>query len=295
MRRVTALFSVLVAGSVCGFALNAALDISQQAHNGWIVEAPGGRAPERNLKFTHLTTNDGLSQSYINAILQDHRGFMWFATRDGLNRYDGNTFVAYKHKPNDTGSLSANFVEDLMEDDRGHLWVATFHGGVNKFDPTTERFTHFRHDPSNPNSLGSDWVESIASDSRGYLWFGTGDSGLDKFDPAAGTFTHYLKDSDSRFVGEITNVMADSRGDIWFVGDRGLFHLNPHIGQITQPPATIGLAADYVYEDTAGDFWILTYSPIVGLVKYDRHAERLAKFPIGAGAVGVARTGLRSS
>ena len=75
-----------------------------------------GRDDVRNLKFTHLTTNDGLSQGYVTAILQDRRGFMWFATRDGLNRYDGNTFVVYKNNPNDSASLSSNFLQDL---DRG--------------------------------------------------------------------------------------------------------------------------------------------------------------------------------
>jgi len=217
----------------------------------------GGHAVVRDLKFSHLTTNDGLSQSYVNTILQDGRGFMWFATRDGLNRYDGNTFVVYKHNPNDPGSLSANFVEDLMEDDQGGLWVATFSAGVDKFDPITERFTHYRHDPSNPKSIGGDSVESLARDSRGYVWLGTGDSGLDKFDPATGTFTHYLNDSDGRFVGEITNVIVDRHGDIWFVGERGLFHLNPQRGEITRPPATVGLAADYLYEDSDGILWML--------------------------------------
>ena len=88
----------------------------------------------RDLKFTHLTTNDGLSQGYVVAILQDRRGFMWFATRDGLNRYDGNAFVVYKNNPNDSGSLSSNFLQDLMQDDHGYLWIAT-NTGVNKFDP----------------------------------------------------------------------------------------------------------------------------------------------------------------
>ena len=257
------------------------------------IHAQGGHARVRDLKFAHLTTNDGLSQSYVTAILQDRRGFMWFATRDGLNRYDGNTFVVYKHNPNDPGSLSANFIEDLMEDDQGYLWIATHTGGVNKFDPTTERFTRYRHDPNNPNSLSGDSVESIARDSRGYLWFGTGDSGLDKFDPSTGTFTHYRNDSDGQFVGRITKVIAGRHGDIWFVGERGLFHLNPQTGQITRPPATInGLAADYVYEDDAGNLWMLAWSPIVGLVKYDRQAERLTKYPVGAGAVGVASSNL---
>ena len=76
------------------------------------VPAEESHAPVGNLRFSHLTTNDGLSQGYVTAILQDRRGFMWFATRDGLNRYDGNAFVVYKHDPNDPGSLSSNFIED---------------------------------------------------------------------------------------------------------------------------------------------------------------------------------------
>ena len=134
--------------------------------------------------------------------------------------------------------------------------------------------------PSNPNSLGGDSVKSIARDSRGYLWFGTEDSGLDKFDPTTGTFTHYRNDSDGQFVGRITQVIEDRHRDIWFVGERGLFHLNQQTGQITRPPATRnGLSADNVYEDEAGNLWMLADSPIVGLVKYDRQAERLHDIP----------------
>ena len=61
------------------------------------LHALAGHAVVRDVRFTHLTTNDGLSQGYVTAILQDRRGFMWFATRDGLNRYDGNAFVVYKN------------------------------------------------------------------------------------------------------------------------------------------------------------------------------------------------------
>ena len=252
----------------------------------------GGHARVADLKFAHLTTNDGLSQSNVTEILQDRRGFMWFATRDGLNRYDGNTFIVYKHNPNDPGSLSANFVMDLMEDDHGYLWIATNFGGVNKFDPKSERFVRYRHEPNNPKSISGDSVETIARDSRGYLWFGTDDTGLDKLDPSTGTFTHYLNDSDGHFVGRITKVIAGRHGDIWFVGERGLFHLNPETGQITRPPSSLGLAADYVYEDEAGNLWMLAWSPVVGLVKYDRHAERLTNFAVNADAVGVASSNL---
>ena len=257
------------------------------------IRAYGDHAPMRNLKFTRLTTKDGLSQNNVTAILQDRRGFMWFATRDGLNRYDGNTFVVYKHNPNDPGSLSANFVQDLMEDDQGYLWIATLTGGVNRFDPTTEHFTRYRHDPSNPNSVSGDSVYGIARDSRGHLWFGTGDTGLDRFDPATGNFTHHLNDSEGLFVGKITHVIANGQGEIWFVGQRGLFHLNPATGQITRPHAGIkSLAADYVEEDNVGNLWMLAYSPIVGLVKYDRRTEGFTKYPLRSGAVGVANSKL---
>ena len=240
----------------------------------------------RDLKFTHLTTNDGLSQGYVVAILQDRRGFMWFATRDGLNRYDGNAFVVYKNNANDSGSLSSNFLQDLMQDDHGYLWIAT-NTGVNKFDPETERCTRYLHDPGNPNSLGGASVKSIAQDSRGSLWFGTEDSGLDKLDPTTGTFTHYRNDSDGHFVGRISQVIEDRHREIWFVGERGLFHLNQQTGQITRPPATRnGLSADSVYEDETGSLWMLADSPVVGLVKYDREADRLTTYPLGARDVG---------
>jgi ligand-binding sensor domain-containing protein/signal transduction histidine kinase len=257
------------------------------------IRGYGDHVPVRHLKFTHLTTNDGLSQSNVTAILQDRQGFMWFATRDGLNRYDGNTFVVYKHNPNDPDSLSANYLQDLMEDDQGYVWIATLTGGADKFDPRTERFIRYRHDPNNSNSISGDSVYSIARDSRGHLWFGTGDTGLDKFDPATGDFTHYLNDSDGLFVGKITHVIADGQGEIWFVGERGLFHLNPTTGQITCPRPTIkGLAADYVDEDNVGNLWILAYSPTVGLVKYDRGAERFTKYSLAPRAVGVANSKL---
>ena len=244
------------------------------------VSAKVAHVPVRHLKFSHLTTNDGLSQGYVTAILQDRRGFMWFATRDGLNRYDGNTFVVYKNSPNDPSSLSSNFLQDLIEDDNGYLWIAT-NTGVNRFDPTTERCTRYLHDVNDADGIGSAYVTSIARDSGGYLWFGTLDSGLDRFDPRSGRFIHHRNDSNGMFVGRITKVIAGRQGEIWFVGEHGLFHLNPQTGEITRPPAIpYGLTGESVYEDEAGDLWVLADSPIVGLVKYDPKAERAATYPL---------------
>src|ERR1700681_2771217 len=79
----------------------------------------------QHLKFEHLGTGAGLSQSNTICILQDSRGFMWFGTRDGLNRYDGYQFTVYKNDALDEKSLSNNFIMDLVEDDKGYIWIAT--------------------------------------------------------------------------------------------------------------------------------------------------------------------------
>ena len=180
--------------------------------------------------------------------------------------------------------MSSNFLQDLMEDDQGKLWVAT-NTGVNRLDPTTERCTRYLHDPDDPDTLGGDSVKSVAQDRHGYFWFGTEDSGLDRLDPRLGTFTHYRTDSDGQFVGRITQVIEDRHGDIWFTGERGLFHLNQQTGEIKRRPAAInGLRADSVYEDEAGNLWMLANSPVVGLVRYDGRAERVTSYPIAARA-----------
>lgn len=277
---------VLLCAMACLPQLRPSLKASELRANS-SLSADGATA----LRFTHLTTKDGLSQSGVTEILQDRRGFMWFGTRDGLNRYDGNTFVVYKNNPNDPASLSSNFIQDLIEDDHGFLWVATNFGGVNRFDPATERCVRYRHDPKNANTLSGDSVETIARDTRGRLWFGTGDSGLDQFDPSTGIFTHYLNDNDGNFVGRITKVVASAQGNIWFVGERGLFLLNPETGRITHAAAAV-TGADYVYEDDAENLWMVTWSPIVGLVKYDPRADRLTNYPFETGAVGVASANL---
>ena len=244
------------------------------------------RALMTHLKFTHLTTNDGLSQAYVTAILQDRVGFMWFATRNGLNRYDGNTVLVYKDEPGDTNSLSSNFIQALMEDARGYLWLGT-NTGLDRFDPTSERFVRYLHDASNTNSMGGALVKSIVEDSRGHVWLGTEDAGLDELDPTTGMFTHYRDDGDGHFVGRITQVIAGMHGEIWFVGERGLFQLSPATGQITRIPAVRnGFSAESVYENEAGNLWILVDSPIVALVKYDRQAGSFRTFQMSPGAGG---------
>src|SRR5579859_1610557 len=143
-----------------------------------------------NLKFEHIGTDAGLSQSNVTCILQDHNGFMWFGTRDGLNKYDGYKFTVYRNDFSDENSLSNNFISDLVEDREGNLWIATYGGGLNLYIPSEQKFVHYKHKENNGYSILNDYINSLLLDSRGSLWVGT-DKGLDAFDIKNKVFVHY--------------------------------------------------------------------------------------------------------
>ncbi len=278
--------SVLPVAAIIGVVTCGALPAAAQS---------SAEPPVRDLRFTHLTTRDGLSQGYVTAVIQDRRGFLWLATRDGLNRYDGNTFVVFKHNPNDRETLSSNFIQALLEDDQGCLWIAT-NNGLNRFDPRSERVTRYLHDPGNQDSLGGSFVNTIARDDRGHIWLGMEDAGLDQFDPGTRRFTHYRNDDEGQFVGTITDVIAGRHRDIWFVGDRGLVHLDERAGRVTRPAGIPEhLSADSVYEGPSGNLWLLTHSPIVGLVKYDAQAGRFREFPFSTASQEALASGIGGS
>ena len=114
------------------------------------------------MRFERLSLEQGLSQSYVNCILQDRRGFMWFGTQDGLNRYDGYGFTVFKHDALDPGSLSHNTVWALHEDRDGTLWIGTDGGGLDRWEPSTGSFQHLRHDPTDARH----WSATGAGDPR---------------------------------------------------------------------------------------------------------------------------------
>ncbi len=124
-------------------------------------------------KFETLTIKDGLSQGMVNAIIQDQYGFMWFATNDGLNRFDGYNFSVFKNDVEDSTSIAGNFIRFLFEDTKGRLWIATADNGLDLFDRKTETFIHFKHESNNSNSISSNSVTSICEDKSGHIWVGT--------------------------------------------------------------------------------------------------------------------------
>lgn len=136
-----------------------------KGEGNYSITAPSIR---QNIRFTHLTTDDGLSQNSVRAILQDHLGFIWLGTWSGLNRYDGMTFTVYQHNEDDPKSLSHNLVTALIEDTDNRLWVGTLGGGINILDPITQRFIHHRHVPNDPTTLSHDKIAAILRIERGH-------------------------------------------------------------------------------------------------------------------------------
>ena len=240
--------------------------------------------PDQDLKFQHITVADGLPQSTIKRIIQDHLGFLWMTTQSGLVKYDGYSFTTYSYTPIDTKlnnndtikSLSDRDVTELLEDQYGNIWVGTASNGLNKFNRENETFKHYRHHQRDSTSLSHDGTYTLYEDKKGTLWIGT-INGLNKFQPQTETFKSYYNDPGNLNTlsnNEIYAMLEDRRGNFWVGTRNGLNLFNRKSGKVTRylhnpdDPASIShnLIA-YIYEDKSGTLWIGTTQG--GLNRFD--------------------------
>ncbi|MGA0559909.1 two-component regulator propeller domain-containing protein [Larkinella sp. VNQ87] len=226
------------------------------------------RAETDSLRFVHYTTNEGLSQGNVNCILQDRKGFMWFGTQDGLNRFDGYTFTVYRNNPKKTGTLSDNYIRVLYQDRLGRLWVGTDGGGLCRFDQATGTFTVYRHDRDKPQSISHNSVTAITEDRQGVFWVGT-NRGLNRFDPVSGTFTRYLHRPDrpdGLSHDAVQDVLIDRKGRIWVATLGGGLDQRDPTGRIVRhyrndpkiPSSLSGNKLKKLFIDSKERFWIAT-------------------------------------
>ncbi|NIW80717.1 MAG: histidine kinase, partial [Calditrichae bacterium] len=175
------------------------------------------------IKFERVSLKDGLSQSAVFSILQDRQGFMWFATQEGLNKYNGYDFKVFKHRIDEPESLSDNWINVIFEDSHGDLWVGTADGGLDKFDRSGEEFIHYQHQPQNVGSISDDHILTIYEDSRETLWIGTNQGGLNRFNRRREEFIRYTPEAtnpNSLSHDKVTAICEDNSGALW-IGTHG--------------------------------------------------------------------------
>jgi PAS domain S-box-containing protein len=203
---------------------------------------------------------------------------MWFATQDGLNRYDGYGFKVFTYKPGVPNCLSNNFVYSIVEGPDRMLWIGTG-DGLNLLDLSTEKFTYFRHLSEDPNSLGHNYTRTLYIDSSGILWIGTYGGGLDRFDKHSKTFRHYRhnpNDPHSISHHSVNTIIEDEKGTPWIGTAGGGFNrfdsqMERFARYLHDPNNPNSLSSDNIScmaVDGKGNLWIGTWGG--GLNRFNR-------------------------
>ncbi len=219
--------------------------------------------------FQHLTASDGLSHSTVEAIAQDELGFIWLATQDGLNRFDGYQVDIFRPLADDPNSLSSHRLTDLLVDNLGHIWVGTRDAGLDRLNPQTNQFRHFGHNPQALSSISSNKISALTLGVDGSIWVGTLDAGLNRLNPNSGLVTRFRNDPmqpESLSDDEITALMTGYDGSIWIgTAKGGINKLDPSTGEITryqkEEGNPLGLSDNYVlalYEAPDRSLWVST-------------------------------------
>ena len=224
-------------------------------------------AQKQNLRFNHISIDDGLSQNSTVSICQDKYGFMWFGTENGLNRYDGYNITIYKNDPDDSSSITNNYITSTCKDTDGDLWIGT-EGGLCKYNYEQDNFERYNHDSGNPNGLSGDAITLLYPDPLGGIWMSINLGGIDYYDKETGIFTNYEhdpKNPNSISSNSIYSVLRDKSGDLWFATDNGLNKFIPDKNQFEKffhkPDNPKSLSSNIVIdikESKSGSLWITT-------------------------------------
>ncbi len=242
----------------CAIALFCALKINAQ------------QLPD--LKFTHITSSNGLSTDFIRNIFQDSKGIIWVCTIDGLNRYDGKTFKVYKQIPGNPNSLPGNDIWAIKEDKEGNFWVGT-QTGLCYFEPTKNKYTNFLHDPNNPNSLAYIRAENLLVDEEDNLWVGSL-NGLQKFNPKTKNFEliqFATKEELALNVNaqSVYNIYLDRKKQLWVCAGGNLFLVDQY--KLTYKKIVnsvdLNIAVNAIFQEADGQYWLCYWGK--GFSKFD--------------------------
>ena len=216
-------------------------------------QVPSGRT-------MHYTQKDGLSFNIINSIVQDNQGFIWFATGNGLNRFDGINFRTFKSDPQDSSGIPGNYIQKIFKDREGTFWISS-RKGLYSFDLKTEKFSIHA---VVPEAQRAD-VTWISEAKQGKLWIATSANGFSAFDKARGHFVNYTtKNLKGLPSNDILSIEQDSSGNLW-VGtmDAGLCVFRTRNGQVAERILTENKGpgnsrVNRIYQDHLKNMWIAT-------------------------------------
>lgn len=203
--------------------------------------------------FKHYQVEDGLSNNAVVCSLQDSKGFMWFGTRDGLNRFDGYTFKVFRHNVQDSTGLGHNSIQSLHEDKNGKIWAGTDFG-IFIYDPVTEQFSHFPYNKEAP-------IINIRSDEAGNIWYTADYRTLVRYNLTTGAI-HYF---DRLGLSSVDAVAITSKG-IWIGSGTGeLKLLDPETGSTiaydvfsASAPTRSKAISTLLWDERKGRLWIGT-------------------------------------
>jgi len=212
------------------------------------------------LRFQHLTSDDGLAQNTVYAIMQDRNGFMWFGTEGGLSRYDGYDFLTFEADANAVEGMQRDHINALMEDDTGRIWIATDGGGVLWLDPHTLEIRNMFLEPvaGEAPPIRDSRVRSLFQDSSGNIWFGSNNMfGLSRMNPATATFDNYLSsdDRENNISGSLfLDIIETDDAKVWFAAGRSVDRFDLATEAFTNFPLDQGNNSRAIHQDQYGVF-----------------------------------------
>ncbi len=246
-----------------------------------IVTSAQGKS--RALQAELFTIDNGLSQSSIQCLYIDSKGFLWVGTQDGLNRYDGYSFKVFRNQPLDDHSIASNFIYSISEDTSGRLWVGT-QAGLSCYSRATGQFSNYRYTDGGDSSLASAVVYYVYVDRENNVWAKTLET-LDCLNPKTGKFAHYRHYNDPFNYSVGTNdlcIFEDSKRNLW-VGTKDGLNLFDRARRIfkryyNKREDSHSISNDrikYIFEDRKRRLWVGTQ---YGLNLYDPEKDNFRRY-----------------
>ena len=162
--------------------------------------------------YTHINTSDGLSQNTARSLCIDEQGFLWIGTLDGLNRYDGNSFVVYKPRLGDKNSLSDPRIRNINSGPNGLLWIRTYDNFISCFNPKIDKFINITD--NNGSSVNMNYISVYFLNNKEVLLYGTEGAMRLKINNETSASATWV-DSTHQYHA----IVEDNRGDIWLCGN----------------------------------------------------------------------------